>query len=225
MSTNVQVKVSIEDQNKKKIKDGDYKAIQIDFSPQNPAKANIKYGGSSKLIPKQRLQITFPDKGTFKIKGNNFGEQPEDNSPNVFRTNANTITVENASDSNNIKEVSVLPEANEPWETLTLDNLSQVVISNLEKPLDGPTPDTEGKLLWSSDVWNRNKRTIKGTDPEDDKLQVRAGGGYRKFEIDGKGTGTLTGHQVRLYINAHCYNVEMQVTYIHKEDLKIFHLE
>ena len=238
MSQNLQVEVLIKDQNQKQLKTGNYKAIQIDFAPQEPAKANITFNGNSIPIQKQRIQITFPNQDTYKIKGNNFGEPAEPNSPNVIRVNANTITIEDASDSNSIKEIYVLPGADgSGWEKLTqINNLSKVLISKSKDGGNGGNggnvqiPGIEdllskGKLLWSSEVWNNGKkRTIKEQgekDPEDSKLQVRAGNdGKRKFEIDGKGTALLSGNQSRVYINAHNYNVAMQFTYTHRKSLE-----
>ena len=232
MSQNVQVEVVIEDQNQKKLNAGNYKAIQIDFAPQEPAKAIITFNGNSIPIQKQRIQITFPNQDTFKIKGNNFGEPPEPNSPNVIRVNANTITIEDASGSNSIKEINVLPGADGAgWEKITqINNLSKVVISKSKDGGNGgnvqiPGIELEGKVLWSSEVWNNGKeRTIKEQgekDPDDSMLQVRAGNdGKRKFEIDGKGTALLSGNQSRVYINAHNYNVAMQLTYTHKKTLE-----
>ena len=223
MSENIQAGVTITNQSGEKLKAGKYKAIQIGFSEEKPAKANVIFNGNSIFIPKQRIHITFPNQNIMKINGNNFDEQLEPNSPNVITANANTITIKDTSDSNSVKTISVLPKDGTSWDTLTLANISEVVIT---RSTDAPSPVgwddlPEGKILWNSEKWKNDKeRTLTehpDRDPYDDKLELRAGDdGKRKFAIDGRGTAKLSGHQSRVYINAHCYNACMQLVYTHK---------
>jgi hypothetical protein len=131
MSQDLQsVKVSIKDQNQNELDAGDYRGIEIDFTPPGPAEVKIDLDGNSTLTTqKQKFQVTFPGQDITRIKGANYVEP--DNYTQIYKGNANTITIEESSGSNSIEVIYVTSTSDGTgWRQLDLvNNPSQVVLS------------------------------------------------------------------------------------------------
>jgi hypothetical protein len=215
----------IKDQNGNQLGIGNYKAIQLD-SP-SPGVKNIhvtsSLGSFTTSYENPKFQIVFPNQGSTIIWGSPHGIQTNWKELTKVDGNSITLTVNDATGSNSIQTISV--QNGTTWTSLILENNpSKVTISLNFTPKSEVSSLLEGEPLWTSEKWNNNNsRTLTGhgeKDPDDSKLQVRAGNdNKRKFEIDGKGTAFLSGNQSRVYINAHNYNVAMQLTYTHKKSL------
>jgi hypothetical protein len=221
------VKVSIKDQNQNELDTGDYKGIEIDFTPPGPAEVKINLDGTSTLVTqKHKFQVTFPSQDTIMIKGANYAEP--DKYTLVYNGKGNTITIEESSGSNSIEEVYVTSTSDGTgWRQLNLvsNNPSQVVILLKPSILIPPVPG--GDVLWDSNIhgkWNNGqKRTVddkEGDQSPDGKGFYTAASGNPRLIIDGDGMAHLeadAGHG-RIYIKAKNYNARLEADFMFEDE-------
>jgi hypothetical protein len=202
------MKVSIKDQNQRELDAGDYKGIEIDFTPPGPAEVKINLDGNATLVTqKQKFQVTFPSQDTTMIKGANYSEP--DKYTLVYQGNSSTITIEEPSGSNSIEEVYVTSTSDGTgWRQLNLqnNNPSQVVIL-LKRP-EIPPPEVVGDFpvntTWyyeSKEVTDKaGKMTSSSYYPTKDSVCIPSGASSAKnhkvkdgyIEIDtGGGNGRI----------------------------------
>lgn len=158
--------VLIKDQNQNVLDSGNYKGIQLDFPQPGPAQVKITIDNNSLTTQKQRFQITFPSQDDVWIHGGNFGESP-DKFQQLYKGNANTITIEDASGSNSVEVIyhtETVDGLN--WKQLDLaNNPTQVVISITSPNLDVTDIDEHG-IAWF--VAKGKTTTIKQSRDTDD---------------------------------------------------------
>ena len=77
----------------------------------------------------QIFQIVFPNQGSAEVWGSPFGTQTKWKVVSKVDGNPITITIKDATGSNSVEEIQVLPQDGTNWDKLTLgNNPSQVVI-------------------------------------------------------------------------------------------------
>lgn len=170
--------ISIKDQDQNSLLEtGAYKGIEIDFISPGPRQIDITsgFGSSTGIHEKQMFQIAFTSQGTSEIYGASQGET-QDKFIKLYGGNANTITIKDATGSNNsIERIHVMAQDG-TWTELKnlVNNPSKVVISINLPPSDGGVStggevefDEHGtKLIYKVPDKSKRVKMNKGKDHE-----------------------------------------------------------
>jgi hypothetical protein len=136
--------VSIKDENGSQLKLGDYKAILLTFTSPGLRQIGVtsSLGSFSGNYENQIFQIVFPNQSSAEIWGSPQGANTKWKIVSKVDGNPLTITIKDATGSNSVEEIQVLPQVGTNWDLVNLgNNPSQIVISiTFAGPIPGPIP-------------------------------------------------------------------------------------